>query len=486
MTALGRRTGRSQAYSQLLRHMQSLLGTWLPTFDQSLLKELFLNRLPPQTRMVLAALPDSTLEAFLRSPKKSPHAAGFAWTANAVDVFLAAKEALANAVVLIYPRHDAHTSLAVDASGSAIGAVLQQHINQQWQPISFFSVTLAGPTTLQRLRPRTPCCVRCRQVLPLISGRPIFYPLYGSSSTGVHRPFVPSGLRRQTLHALHDVSHPGIRATRRLIGDRYVWPGMAKDIQVWTSRCITCQRTKIVRHTRPPPGKFLPPDRRFQIIHIDLVGPLPHSSGFRYILTMVDRFTRWPEAVPIIDMRAETVARALLDAWICRYGTPDQVVTDRGAQFESSLFHELCGLFGTTRTRTTAYHPCANDLVERFHRQMKSCFRALRHPEKWTSALPLILLHVRACLKPDLGCSAVELVFGTHLRLPADLVTQQPPISSENQPQATRSTSRSSVTSSRPLGLLLHGSLLAGTLTFQPLSPRPHTFSSGLQPLASP
>ncbi|XP_064470231.1 uncharacterized protein LOC135384982 [Ornithodoros turicata] len=152
---------------------------------------------------------------------------------------------------------------------------------------------------------------------------------------------------------------------------------------------------------------------------------------------MVDRFTRWPEAVPIIDMRAETVARALLAAWICRYGTPDQIVTDRGAQFESSLFHELCSLLGTTRTRTTAYHPCANGLVERFHRQMKSCFRALRHPEKWASALPLILLHVRACLKPDLGCSAAELVFGTPLRLPADLVTQQPPASSETQPQAT-------------------------------------------------
>ncbi|XP_064463790.1 uncharacterized protein LOC135374790 [Ornithodoros turicata] len=70
---------------------------------------------------------------------------------------------------------------------------------------------------------------------------------------------------------------------------------------------------------------------------------------------------------------------------------------------------------------------------------MKSCFRALRHPEKWTSALPLILLHVRACLKPDLSYSAAKLVFGTPLRLPADLVTQQPPTSSETQPQATLS-----------------------------------------------
>ncbi|XP_064486125.1 uncharacterized protein LOC135398670 [Ornithodoros turicata] len=116
----------------------------------------------------------------------------------------------------------------------------------------------------------------------------------------------------------------------------------------------------------------------------------------------------------------------LLSTWFSRYGVPDDIVTDRGAQFESSPFLELCRLLGAKRSRTTSYHPCANGLVERFHRQLKTCFRALPDT-KWSQALPLILLHLIASLKPDLGCSSAELVLGTTLRLPADLIVQQPP-----------------------------------------------------------
>ena len=102
-------------------------------------------------------------------------------------------------------------------------------------------------------------------------------------------------------------------------------------------------------------------------IHMDLVGPLPNSNGFKYCLTMIVRFSRWPEAVPLPNIEALTVCRAFVDTWISRYGSPETLTADRGSQFESRLFAALLQLTGCRRIRTTAYHPSSNGMIERWH-----------------------------------------------------------------------------------------------------------------------
>ena len=244
-------------------------------------------------------------------------------------------------------------------------------------------------------------------------------------SHGLTRPFVPKVHRRAVFNAIHGLSHPGVRATQRAITARFVWPGVNKTVRKWAQECLPCQRSKIHRHVKAPLGTFSTPDARFAHVHLDLVGPLPHSNGNTYLLTCIDRFTRWPEAIPIADMTAETVAKAFVERWVAMFGAPSTVTTDRGGQFESRLFAELTKLLGTTRIRTTAYHPAANGLIERFHRQLKAALKAHEEPSRWSEQLPLTLLGIRSTVKEDLSCSPAELVFGTTLRLPGQFVAAE-------------------------------------------------------------
>jgi hypothetical protein len=108
---------------------------------------------------------------------------------------------------------------------------------------------------------------------------------------------------------------------------------MNKDCTYFSKYCINCQKSPI--------GKFTSPDGRFEHMHIDIVGPLKLSEGFRYVLTIVNRFTRWPEAIPLGNQTAEEVAKAFHINWVCRYGVAQRITTDQGRNFESELFHQL-------------------------------------------------------------------------------------------------------------------------------------------------
>ena len=240
-------------------------------------------------------------------------------------------------------------------------------------------------------------------------------------------------MRRLVFDNLHGLSHPSIRATQKLISTRFVWKGMRKNIAAWAKTCIACQKSKVNRHTRAPLQPIKMPDKRFQHIHIDLVGPLPAANGFTHLLTIVDRFTRWPEAIPLKSTDTETIADAFTQQWIARFGIPLDISSDRGAQFTSQLWAQIAAHLGIQLHHTTAYHPQANGLVERFHRHLKSALRTRLIGPHWTRALPWVLLGIRTAPKEDLGCSVAELVYGTPLTLPGEFIDET---SDDNSPTA--------------------------------------------------
>ena len=183
---------------------------------------------------------------------------------------------------------------------------------------------------------------------------------------------------------MRNIAHPGTQATRRLISSRVVWHGMAFDMAAWCRSCQQCQRAKV---TKQPAAAIKPipiPQRRFSYMHMDLVGPLPVSvEGFLYIFTIIDRTTRWIEAVPLKEMSAATCCQAFFSHWVSRFGGPATVMSDRGTQFTSDTWQQLCKSLGMKHVTTTSYHPQANRMEEHAQRQQNVALRAQEAGADW-------------------------------------------------------------------------------------------------------
>jgi transposase InsO family protein len=241
-------------------------------------------------------------------------------------------------------------------------------------------------------------------------------------ATGVLRPVIPQTHRRHVFLHVHGLAHAGTRATTRMLSSRFVWPKMAVDVKEWCKECVSCQKAKVTVQEKTTVEKIRIPQQRFSHVHVDIVGPWATArTGERYLLTVIDRSTRWFEAAAMKNITAEGVLDCFVATWVSRFGIPATLTTDRGTQFTSGVWGKWCADQKVNHITTTAFHPQANGMVERLHRQLKEALRARGAAENWLDHLPWVLLGVRTAPKDESGISAAEATLGQQLVVPGQL-----------------------------------------------------------------
>ena len=136
---------------------------------------------------------------------------------------------------------------------------------------------------------------------------------------------------------------------------------MAGDTEAYCRQCTRCQQCKAPAPIRAPLTS-VPIGKLWQMIAIDILKVPVSVNNNRYLLVLQDYFTKWAEAIPLRDQTALSITTALVNVF-SRFGIPDIVHSDQGRIFESTLMKQTLEVFGIAKTRTTAYHPQADGMV---------------------------------------------------------------------------------------------------------------------------
>lgn len=245
------------------------------------------------------------------------------------------------------------------------------------------------------------------------------------SKQGKKLLIVPAEMKPAVLEWAHDAvfaGHPGVERTAANVLARYTWPNVNQEIKRYVEQCVSCSARNTHPRKRAPLGMVYEAKAPFEFVSIDIVGPLPPGAagGFRYILTCIDHFSRYCEAIPLVSITAQDVGRALIERIIVRHGVPNKLLTDQGANFTSSLIKEMCSILGVKKLQTTPYHPQCNGMVERFHRTVINMISHYVREDgsDWPKWLPLMIMAYNATPHSSTGYTPFYLLNGRELRKP--------------------------------------------------------------------
>ena len=259
---------------------------------------------------------------------------------------------------------------------------------------------------------------------------------------------VPGSLIPSILQLAHSYMHIGSGKMRQIIERDYWWPKYYVDCVKYCTHCDACQKGKKgsgrnIKYT--PKIKLFPASQPNEMVSIDIVGPLPITkSRYRYMVTMIDKFTRYAMIVPVKNIKAMTVLKAF-GKWITLFGAPKTLLSDNGTQFISAIMQSYTQKHGTEQRFTTTYHPECNGQIERLHRWIKERLTLIccdtgkdfinNKEDDWAEYLDIIQYTYNATPNKMTNFTPSELMIGRKLKLPLDTEDPINPFDMRNTPK---------------------------------------------------
>jgi hypothetical protein len=246
-------------------------------------------------------------------------------------------------------------------------------------------------------------------------------------SVGSWRRCVPRKFRRIVLSECHDSlwsgGHLGRDKTKDKLRDKYYFSRMDQYTELWCKTCPICLATK-----RKHPSKLQIPvgtitaSKTFELVSIDLweAGVLS-DRGHKYVLTVIDGFSKYAFAIPIKNKTAITIATKLYKHVFSKFGYPERLHSDNGLEFVNAVLNGLCDLLKIEKTSTTAYHPQGNAFAERIHQFFRNALAAFvgRDQRDWDLLIPALVNVYLDSIHTSLGGhSPSQLMFGRCMGTP--------------------------------------------------------------------
>ncbi|UYV76796.1 K02A2.6-like, partial [Cordylochernes scorpioides] len=224
------------------------------------------------------------------------------------------------------------------------------------------------------------------------------------------RILLPSKLIKRVLRIAHE-THQGMTRTKQLLREKYFWINMDFDIENLIRKCPICVRNQPLINDQPL--QIVPlPSKPWMKLGIDIVGPIGHH----YVLTVIDYFSSYPEAMIIEDISSKTIIKKLMEIF-ARHGYPHEVVADNGLQFVSTSMERFLKECGIRHIKASPYYPKSNGNKERFHRFLKKQFNSSSEEGKdWKEDLSRILMSYRTTPNRSTGKTPAFLLFSREIK----------------------------------------------------------------------
>ena len=257
----------------------------------------------------------------------------------------------------------------------------------------------------------------------------------------VQQVIIPQSLQSMVLAHLHGdklAGHFSAQKTFQRSLTICYWPYIRRDIEAYCRTCRECESRRNPTPRNKAPMQVTQANTPFQRIFADITELPITSKRNRYILVVMDQFTKYVNLFPLQDQTAHTVAKCLFDKYICEHGIPEFLHTDQGRQFDCALIHTLCKLVGINKTRTSPYHPQSDGLVERFNRSLKDQLSKylLSTPGEWDDVLHQVQFAYNSAVHSSTGFSPFYLAKGREPRLPANVIVGSPASTSHLTPDS--------------------------------------------------